>query len=283
MWVAWQLEGMGVSHFMDLRLLVLQGKPEGKEIPIRVPKFIIGRTAECHLRPNSELVSRQHCQFTIDGDVARVRDLGSSNGTIVNGERLTEEVVISDGDLIQVGPLAFQVILQKTAAADVAESADEAAVVAAAAAEPVHVDAPDAQQAAVPVPALAAAAPIAAQAGKLGSKEAKTADIDHWLMSDAKNKLPDSGSGVYTGDTQMIQVAELTGDTDPGVKSADEKTPPEGVKKPEEPGDTVQLADGRTIKVGSSKQVIEKTREDTSRAAADIIRRMMERRPGPAK
>lgn len=265
---------------MDLRLVVLQGKPEGKEIPVRVSSFIIGRSAECHLRPNSELVSRQHCQFTIDGEVVRLRDLGSSNGTIVNGERLTEEAIINDGDLIQVGPLAFQVILQSTTAAVPVRVNATAGAAPPVAVTPV---------ASVPAaaPAVAAAPTVAAPVAKLGSKEAKTDDIDHWLMSDAKNKVPESGSGVYSGDTQMIRVVDRSGpDTETGLNPED--TPPEGVlrraevpeEKMEKAGDEVQLADGRKVKVGSSKQVIEKSREDTSRAAAEIIRRMMERRPG---
>ncbi len=266
---------------MDLRLLVLQGKPEGKEIPIRVPTFLIGRSAECQLRPNSELISRQHCQFTIDGDVVRVRDMGSSNGTIVNGERLTEEATVNDGDLIQVGPLAFQVILQKDAAATPAPSAAPAvnsvrvdsvlAAVTPVAPPPV----------ALPIPAaVAAAAAAPAVTGKLRDKEAKSDDIDHWLMSDNRNKVPDSGSGVYAGDTQMLQIEALQ-DTAAGLKSADETTPPDGVKKPEEEDadKIVELEGGVRLKLKSEKLKIEKTPEDTSRAAADIIRRMMERRP----
>jgi predicted component of type VI protein secretion system len=246
---------------MDLKLLVVQGKPEGKEIPVRVPRFIIGRSAECQLRPNSELISRHHCQIAVNGNQASIMDLGSSNGTIVNGERITEEVPIDDGDLVQVGPLGFQVLL-------VRDSVVETAVAAAAETVPV----------AAPVAATAAPAPL--QAGKLGSKEAKHDDIEQWLLSDTKNALPDSGSGVYTGDTQLLNIEALT-ETTRDTPLADTPTPPEGVAQAlVTPGDEVQLADGRKVKVGSAKQVIEKTREDTSRAASDILRRMMERRPG---
>ncbi len=249
---------------MDLKLLVVQGKPEGKEIPVRVPRFIIGRSVECQLRPNSELISRHHCQISVNGNTVSIMDLGSSNGTIVNGERITEEVSINDGDFVQVGPLGFQVMLSQDAAVDTPVPA--AAVTVPAVAQPVAAPAP------VPV--------LAAQAAKLGSKEARHDDIQQWLLSDGKNALPDSGSGVYTGDTQLLNIEALQ-DTAPDTPLADAPTPPEGVSKSlVEPGDEVLLADGRKAKVGSSKQVIEKTREDTSRAASDILRRMMERRPG---
>lgn len=250
---------------MDLKLLVVQGKPEGKEIPVRVPRFIIGRSVECQLRPNSELISRHHCQIAVNGEQVSIMDLGSSNGTIVNGERITEEVQIDDGDLIQVGPLGFQVMLTRDAAVDTPVPA--AAETTPAFAQPV-----------------AAAAPVvAAQAGTIGSKEAKHDDIQQWLLSDAKNTVPDSGSGVYTGDTQLLNIEALN-DTTPDTPSADAPTPPDGAPMSlVEPGDEVQLADGRKVKVGSSKQVIEKSTEDTSRAASDILRRMMERRPRPGQ
>lgn len=246
---------------MDLKLLVVQGKPEGKEIPVRVSRFIIGRSVECHMRPNSELISRHHCQISVNGDQVSIMDLGSSNGTIVNGERITEEVSIDDGDLVQVGPLGFLVVLNREAITEVR---------VAAAAE---------TDLAVAVPVAAPQLVVAAQAGKLGSREANQGDIQQWLVGDAKHAVPDSGSGVYSGDTQLLNIEALK-DTTPDGPSADAATPPEGVATSlGNPGEEVELADGRKVKVGSSKQVIEKTREDTSRAASDILRRMMERRP----
>ena len=70
---------------MNVKLVVVQGKPEGKEIPLRTPKFLIGRGTECHLRPNSELISRHHCLLIIGESGVTLRDLGSTNGTLVNG------------------------------------------------------------------------------------------------------------------------------------------------------------------------------------------------------
>jgi hypothetical protein len=246
---------------MDLKLLVVQGKPEGKEIPVQVPRFIIGRSAECQLRPNSELISRHHCQISVNGDEVTIMDLGSSNGTIVNGERITEEVPINDGDLVQVGPLGFQVLLTREAAVETPVPAATETI------------APSAKTVVAPPPLVTAAA------GKLGSKDAKADDIEQWLLSDARNAVPDSGSGVYSGDTQQLNIESLK-DTTPGTPTADTPTPPDGIPRPTEAaGSEVKLADGRSVKVGSAKQVIEKTREDTSRAASDILRRMMERRP----
>ena len=97
---------------MKVQLVVVRGKPEGKVIPLVGPNFKIGRGETCHLRPNSEQVSREHAEFTISGEAVVVRDLGSRNGTLVNGKALTAEACrLKDRDLVQVGPLTFAVAI----------------------------------------------------------------------------------------------------------------------------------------------------------------------------
>src|SRR3954470_7114898 len=91
---------------MKVQLIVVRGKPEGKVIPLAGPKFKIGRGETCHLRPNSEQVSREHAEFTLEGGAVIVRDLGSRNGTLVNGKALTTEACqLKDRALLRVGPL----------------------------------------------------------------------------------------------------------------------------------------------------------------------------------
>src|SRR6516165_5050361 len=97
---------------MKVQLVVVRGKPEGKVIPLIGPNFKIGRGETCHLRPNSEQVSREHAEFTLTADTVSVRDLGSRNGTLVNGKALTEPCQLKDRDLVQVGPLTFAVSIQ---------------------------------------------------------------------------------------------------------------------------------------------------------------------------
>ena len=46
---------------MDVQLLVIQGRPRGKSLHFPPGEFLLGRGPECHIRPNSDLVSRQHC------------------------------------------------------------------------------------------------------------------------------------------------------------------------------------------------------------------------------
>ena len=50
----------------QVELKVLEGRQQGKTIPLNVRQFLIGREQDCHLRPNSDLVSRHHCVFTVD-------------------------------------------------------------------------------------------------------------------------------------------------------------------------------------------------------------------------
>jgi len=96
-------------------LKVLGGKFQGKLIPLNTRKFLVGREQDCHLRPNSDMVSRHHCIFLVDEYAVRLRDLGSTNGTRVNGELVRHEIVLNDGDKITIGKLELQLSQRKTA------------------------------------------------------------------------------------------------------------------------------------------------------------------------
>src|SRR5947208_16722199 len=94
---------------MKLKLVVLAGAKEGLEIPLKKDKFLIGRAKECALRAGSEAISRRHCAIIRRESGYKVRDLGSRNGTHVNGEKITAEVPLNEGDELRVGPLTFRV------------------------------------------------------------------------------------------------------------------------------------------------------------------------------
>lgn len=67
---------------------------------------VIGRREDCDLRIPLGEVSRKHCRLIRDGDSLRLEDLGSSNGTFHNGQRV-QEVTLGAGDTVQVGPVVF--------------------------------------------------------------------------------------------------------------------------------------------------------------------------------
>lgn len=115
---------------LQAELRVTSGKQSGHVIALVTNRFLIGREEDCHLRPNSDLVSRHHCVFKLDDYALRVRDLGSTNGTFVNGERLRGEVMLNTGDHVSVGKLEFEVAIgdavEKQPAAVAASSEAEA-------------------------------------------------------------------------------------------------------------------------------------------------------------
>ena len=93
-------------------LKVVGGKHAGQVIPLNRRKFLIGREQDCQLRPNSDMVSRHHCVFSVDDYSVRLRDLGSTNGTLVNGERIRKETVLAAGDRIVIGNLDFELVVR---------------------------------------------------------------------------------------------------------------------------------------------------------------------------
>ncbi len=97
---------------MNVKLLVVHGRPRGKALRFPHGEFVFGRGHECHIRPNSEWVSRQHCLLRVTEDAVHLRDLGSTNGTLVNGRLVVNEQPLRHGDLLQVGPLVFEVIVE---------------------------------------------------------------------------------------------------------------------------------------------------------------------------
>ena len=92
---------------MQVSLVVVQGKPEGMEIPLRTVRLFIGRDSQCHVRPRNELVSKMHCEISQRENSVFLRDLQSMNGTFLNDQRVSGEVEVRDGDLLRLATLVF--------------------------------------------------------------------------------------------------------------------------------------------------------------------------------
>src|SRR5262245_57453034 len=95
---------------MDAKLVVAKGKTDVREIALDGESTIIGRRNDCSLRIPSPLVSRQHCVLKRAENRLLVKDLGSSNGTFVNGAKVKQKELKS-GDTLGVGPITFIVQL----------------------------------------------------------------------------------------------------------------------------------------------------------------------------
>lgn len=82
------------------------------ELPLTLAEVTIGRGADCDLQIRSPLVSRRHCQLVLRGDQVYVRDLGSSYGTAVNGEPISGEHLLRDGDRLWLAGTGFEVSIR---------------------------------------------------------------------------------------------------------------------------------------------------------------------------
>lgn len=68
---------------------------------------VVGRERECAVRVDSADLSRRHARIVVTRAETTIEDLGSKNGTQVNGERITRSVALKDSDRIQVGSLTM--------------------------------------------------------------------------------------------------------------------------------------------------------------------------------
>jgi predicted component of type VI protein secretion system len=80
---------------------------DGPNIPLSKPILLVGRHQECDIQIPSRKISRRHCCVAQVGKTLVVRDLGSTNGIRVNGERLPEGQ-LQDGDELTIGNIRYQ-------------------------------------------------------------------------------------------------------------------------------------------------------------------------------
>ena len=81
------------------KLVVIAGKLRGKEFELNEGENVIGRDSECEIHLPIPGISKNHFSFTVTGDHAYVKDLGSSNGTFVNG-KMVKNATVKNGDKI---------------------------------------------------------------------------------------------------------------------------------------------------------------------------------------
>lgn len=85
------------------RLIVMSKTSTVKQINLRDGvATTIGRGPQCEVSITDPRVSRAHAQVVADGDTATIRDLGSSNGTFVNGRRVKQQA-LRHGDVLSLG------------------------------------------------------------------------------------------------------------------------------------------------------------------------------------
>jgi pSer/pThr/pTyr-binding forkhead associated (FHA) protein len=92
---------------MDISLILFKKDGTKRVFPVHNKATTIGRGVECDLCIPLQVVSRKHCQLSLEPNALKIRDLKSSNGTYVNGNKVEVETTAMPGDRIQIGPLIF--------------------------------------------------------------------------------------------------------------------------------------------------------------------------------
>ncbi len=100
---------------MGFELVVIQGRSISSTLKLGDGVTTIGRHDECQLRIKSSQVSRKHCELFEKKGHLLVKDLGSSNGTIVNGKKVQGQRVLEPGDELSIGPILLRVVKSEVA------------------------------------------------------------------------------------------------------------------------------------------------------------------------
>ena len=88
------------------KLVAQSGPTAGREYPLTQDLVILGRQSTCDVQIVDNNASRAHCQVRRDGRLFSLVDLGSRNGTQLNGKKINERLLFF-GDCIRVGEVEF--------------------------------------------------------------------------------------------------------------------------------------------------------------------------------
>ena len=92
---------------MQAVLVMFRSDGERRSFSLTRDVTVIGRREDADLRIPLGDISRKHARLIREPDGMRLEDLGSSNGTFLNGQRIEREAMLQAGDSIQVGPVVF--------------------------------------------------------------------------------------------------------------------------------------------------------------------------------
>ena len=99
------------THY-DAALIVVAGGAEGSEFGIDREHLTLGRGPGVDLAFADTAMSRQHAALEFSNEGFSIRDLGSTNGTRVNGSEI-QGAELKHGDRIEIGDHAFQLVIEK--------------------------------------------------------------------------------------------------------------------------------------------------------------------------
>jgi uncharacterized membrane protein len=87
----------------QFQFVMRSGPNTGKIYPLEAPEILIGRDASNGVAINDAEVSRKHAKLSLHGSAYVIQDLGSTNGSFVNGQRITGTQVLNPGDTVSFG------------------------------------------------------------------------------------------------------------------------------------------------------------------------------------
>ncbi len=108
----------GSPAFLDgfsITFVVLEGAIEGTEFPLDKQRCVMGRADDADWTFEDDAVSKHHAAIEVGAKAIRVVDLGSTNGTFVNGEQIASPTDLKHGDQIQVGDVRLQCLIEARA------------------------------------------------------------------------------------------------------------------------------------------------------------------------
>jgi hypothetical protein len=104
----------------------MSGKYQGGEFPLKAEKqIVIGRSSDLDMVLVEDMVSRKHAKISVEAGQISIEDLGSTNGTFVNGEKV-KQARLKEGDRILIGTSILKLVLQGPQAIELDEKAVKA-------------------------------------------------------------------------------------------------------------------------------------------------------------
>ncbi len=98
-------------------LRFISGKYQGGEVPLSPQReVVVGRASDLEMVLVEDMVSRRHARFAFDGETIEIEDLGSTNGTFVNGEKV-RRAVLREGDRVLIGTSILKVVVVEAGSA----------------------------------------------------------------------------------------------------------------------------------------------------------------------
>jgi pSer/pThr/pTyr-binding forkhead associated (FHA) protein len=95
-------------------LMVSTGQAAGTVFPVTQSSLLVGRSLDADVRINEQAISSEHARLEQNEACFTLRDLGSTNGTYVNGQRLVGTVVLQGGDTIHMGSTTFTFVTRES-------------------------------------------------------------------------------------------------------------------------------------------------------------------------